>query len=46
MKDPKERLIEAESLLSAAHSMLDNVHCYNTELYKEISDFLYGEDEE
>lgn len=42
----KDRLERAEELLSEARSLLDNVHCYNTEIYREIGIFLYGEEEE
>lgn len=39
------RLDEAESLLQDARSLMDNVHCYETEVYKEIGIFLHGEEE-
>ena len=39
------RLAEAEGLLSEAHDMLDDVHCYGTQVYEDISKFLYGEEE-
>ena len=39
------RLAEAEGLLSEENAMLDNVHCYGTKVYEDISKFLYGDDE-
>lgn len=39
------RLDEAESLLQDARSLMDNVHCYESEVYKEIGKFLHGEEE-
>lgn len=41
----KARLKEAEILLSEARSLLDDVHCYNSQIYHEIGVFLYGEDD-
>lgn len=40
-----ERLNEAESLLSEAHDLLDDVHCYETETYEAISKYFNGDDE-
>ena len=39
------RLSEAEGLLSEAHDMLNDLHCYETQVYEDISKFLYGEEE-
>jgi hypothetical protein len=39
-----ERISEADNLLSEAHDLLDNVHCYDTETYKTISRYFYGDD--
>ena len=41
----KERLSDAEGLLSEAHDILDDVHCYDTETYRDISKYFNGEDE-
>lgn len=40
------KLGECETLLSAAHDVMDDVHLYDTELYKEISRYFYGGDGE
>lgn len=40
------KISEAESLLSEAHDIMDDVHLYDTELYVDISKYLYGEDDE
>ncbi|PEN61644.1 hypothetical protein [Bacillus wiedmannii] len=43
--DPiKERLDEAESLLADARNLLDNIHGYEYDTYREIGRFLYGEE--
>jgi hypothetical protein len=42
----REDLEEARNLLSEARNIMDNVHLYESEIYKEIGNFLYGEDEE
>ena len=42
----KEKLSEAEDLLTDARSWMDDTHGYNSEVYKEIGIFLHGEDEE
>lgn len=45
--DPiKERLDEAESLLADARNLLDNIHGYDYDTYRDIGRFLYGEEEE
>ena len=41
----QQRLSTAESLLSEAHDVLDDVHCYETGVYVDISKYLYGEEE-
>lgn len=38
------RLDECEGLLSWAHDVLDDVHCYETDIYTEMSKYLYGDD--
>jgi hypothetical protein len=40
------KLGECESLLSAAHDVMDDVHLYETELYEEITQYFYGGDDE
>jgi hypothetical protein len=42
----KAKLSEAEGLLGDARSLLDNIHGYDTETYRNIGVFLYGEEEE
>lgn len=42
----EERLALAESLLSRAYSVLDDVHCSETKVARQISEYLYGEDDE
>lgn len=37
-----ERLAKCESLLGWAHDVLDDVHCYDTEVYAEISEYFDG----
>jgi len=41
----KAQLSDVETLLYEAHDMLDNVHCYDTDLYREISKYFNGEDD-
>lgn len=41
----RHKLDMAESLLTEASSMLNRVHCYDTNLYREIHKYLYGEEE-
>jgi hypothetical protein len=36
------RLLDAENLLSDAHDLLDDIHGYDSDIYREISRFLYG----
>jgi hypothetical protein len=45
LKEKSENLSYATDLLSSAHDLLDDVHCYETGVYKDISKFIYGEDE-
>lgn len=45
VSDIANMLSRAESLLSEAHDLMDNVHCYDTDIYHEISKYFYGEDE-
>lgn len=40
------KLGECETLLSAAHDVMDDVHLYETELYEEITQYFYGGDDE
>ena len=40
------KLGECETLLSAAHDVMDDVHLYDTELYEEITQYFYGGDDE
>lgn len=35
------KLNKAEELLSEARSIMDDVHLYNSSIYKEIGEFLY-----
>jgi len=42
----KEQLELAESLLEEAHSYMDDTHGYNSDIFAEITTFLYGEDED
>lgn len=44
--ETKERLNEAESLLQDARSLLNNIHGYDTDTYRDICKFLYGEEDE
>jgi hypothetical protein len=37
-------LSDAESLLSEAHDLLGNIHGYDTDVYRAISEYFYGED--
>ncbi|MEK5205266.1 hypothetical protein NST55_28920 [Bacillus sp. FSL R10-2789] len=47
VSDPvQERLREAESLLADARNLLDNIHGYEYDTYRDIGRFLYGEEEE
>lgn len=39
----KEKLGKCESLLSEAHALLDDVHCYETEIYNDISKYFEGD---
>lgn len=39
-KDLLEELLEAKALLQEAIMYIDNTHGYDTELFKEIKDFL------
>lgn len=39
-----ERLAKCESLLGWAHDVLDDVHCYDTDVYAEISEYFDGDD--
>ena len=41
-----EELSEAESLLSEAHDVMDDVHLSDTELFREISKYFNGEEDE
>jgi len=40
----RQQLEKAEGLLGWAHDVLDDVHCYETEVYQEISEY-FGEDD-
>lgn len=40
-----EKLDQARNLLDEAHDTLDDVHCYDTEIYNDISNFLNDEPE-
>ncbi len=42
----EKRLEIAEDLLMQAGDLMDNTHCYNTEIYKKIGVFLYGEEDD
>lgn len=41
----KGRLSEADNLISEAHDLLDDIHGYDTETYRDMSKYLYGEEE-
>lgn len=41
----ESRLSEADYLLSDAHDLLDSIHGYDTDTYREMSKYLHGEDE-
>ena len=43
METIKEKLNKCENLLSEAHDLMDDVHCYDTEIYHEISRYFNGE---
>lgn len=43
VKKIDNKLNQCESLLSEAHDMLDDVHCYDTDLYEEITKYLYND---
>jgi hypothetical protein len=38
-----EKLDRCENLLSEAQDVLDNVHCYETEVFQEITRYFEGE---
>ncbi|CAM3631224.1 hypothetical protein [Mesobacillus zeae] len=40
------RLNEAENLMSEAHDLLDNVHCYETDVYNAISKYFNDEEDD
>ncbi|MGY3188744.1 hypothetical protein [Lysinibacillus sp. TE18511] len=40
----RQQLEKVEGLLGWAHEVLDDVHCYETEVYQEISEY-FGEDD-
>lgn len=40
------QISEADSLLSGAHDLMDNVHCYDTDEYHAISRYFNGDDSE
>jgi hypothetical protein len=42
----REELSEARGLLYEARDLMSNVHCYDTDIYREIGKFLNGEEEE
>ena len=42
----REKIEEAESLLSDAQSLMGNVHCYDTDEYRAISGYFYGGEDE
>lgn len=44
--DVADELSEARSLLYDAQSLLDDIHGYDTNTYREISRFLDGEEED
>lgn len=46
IEEQSEMLSEAENLLSNAYSLLGNVHCYDTETYRDISRYFNGDEEE
>jgi hypothetical protein len=39
------RLYHAGDILSEAHDLLDDVHCYDTDVYNAISRYFNGEDD-
>lgn len=45
VKQLQSRLDEAEGLLSDAEDLLDNIHGYDTDTYRDIQAFLNGDDE-
>jgi archaellum component FlaC len=45
LKDTKNDLSTATGLLSEAHDLMDDVHCYDTELYREISRYFNGDEQ-
>jgi len=40
------RLSDAEGLLTEAHDLMDDVHCYETDVYKAISKYFNGDEED
>lgn len=46
VQEQSDRLSEAEDLLSEARDTLDSMHGYNSEVYRDIGQFLWGEDED
>jgi len=46
LEELQDKLNQAESLLSDARSIMNNVHLYDSNIYREIGIFLYGEDED
>lgn len=46
IEELRERLDVAEGLLLDARDSLDDVHCYETEMYELITEFLYGDNDD
>jgi hypothetical protein len=42
VEELRAKLGKCETLLSAAHDVMDDVHLYDTELYEEITQYFYG----
>lgn len=44
VEELEKELSNCEGLLQEAHDMLDDVHCYDTELYQGITKYLHGDE--
>ncbi|UUV46536.1 hypothetical protein [Bacillus phage vB_BanS-Thrax3] len=46
VKELRSRLSDAECLLYDAQSLMSDVHCYDTETYRDISRYFNGDEDE
>ena len=45
LEETQTRLSEADGLISEAHDLLDDIHGYDSDVYREMSKYLYGDEE-